>query len=277
MQQFDFFQKLLFVLGITVWIGWAYNRITRPALAKSLYPVKVKIGADLILIFILIFLLIAGISLQFFASINLKSAHTEEMTRLVQQIFADMIAKIITLILMLYIYIKRISFPGQSTKSSDLIRILSIAALLYLAIFPLVNVGMFSLGIYFVKDILGLPVDNIQHPALKLLSSSSVGIFPKIICLLLAAIVSPIAEELFFRGMLQNWIFSKLARPILSIILASIAFMLVHVPLYPQLPALWLLGIILGWAYWRYGTILIPIATHIIFNTVTLIMWHWQS
>ena len=279
MAQLDFIQKLLAISGIIIWLIIGYDWITKSESTKLSLPVKNKIELEHILVVIFAFLLIAGLLLQAMSSIKLRFTPNEEINKLAQQILADMIAKTTVLSFMIYLYIKKIEIHKNvkaTNKANNFIKIALISTLLYFAIFPAVNVGMFSFGIYLVRDILGISI-NTEHPAFRLLSSSAIGIYPKIMCLILAAIVSPVAEELFFRGLLQNWILNKTHSLLLSITLASLGFMIVHIPMYHQLPALWLLGVILGWAYWRYGTIYIPIITHIIFNTATLIMWHLQA
>ena len=94
------------------------------------------------------------------------------------------------------------------------------------------------------------------------------------VTLLLAAVISPIVEEFFFRGLVQNTLYKFFRRPWPAILSAAALFALVHVPLYQQIPALWVLGVILGWSYYRYRSLAVPVVTHIIFNGVTLVFWY---
>ncbi len=277
MLHLDFIQKLLAILGIIVWLIIGYDWLIQRRREKMFYPSRVKLGGEYILLSILAFLLIAGLMLKFLAYRNYSFSVNSDMNHLVGEMFADMAAKLTLLFVIPFIYIKAVEFQLNQSLRHNVIKIIVISFALYLAIFPVVNIGMLNIGVYIAKNLMGINVGGIQHPAFKLLNSPYVGIYPKFVCLMLAAIVSPMIEELFFRGMLQNWILRKTSKPVLSIILASVCFMIVHIPMYHQLPALWLLGVILGWAYWRFGTIWVPILTHIVFNSATLIMWHYQA
>ena len=91
--------------------------------------------------------------------------------------------------------------------------------------------------------------------------------------ILLAALISPVAEELFFRGLIQNLLLRVFRRAWPAIILTGLLFALIHIPLYPHMPALWMLGIILGWSYYRYRTLVAPVLIHLWFNAASLILW----
>ncbi len=113
------------------------------------------------------------------------------------------------------------------------------------------------------------------------------------------ALVAPLAEELLFRGLLQNFLIALLARnrqssvgilpdyttgidgettrsehlPAkyrwLGIIIAAVLFVSFHAD-WQHWPALLVLGIGLGYCYERYGNLLIPIMIHSLFNIVPL-------
>lgn len=89
-----------------------------------------------------------------------------------------------------------------------------------------------------------------------------------------AAVAAPVAEEIFFRGLIQTVAFNLTARRRLAVIFASLAFGAVHFPNPETVPALVAFGLVLGWLYERTGSLAAPILVHAIFNLKTLI---WEA
>jgi len=88
--------------------------------------------------------------------------------------------------------------------------------------------------------------------------------------LLVAAIVgfAPIAEELFFRGIVFNaWL--REAGRVPAYIGSAALFALIHLSLASLLP-IFLLGLALAWAYERTGTLLVPIVMHATVNAISV-------
>jgi hypothetical protein len=84
----------------------------------------------------------------------------------------------------------------------------------------------------------------------------------------LVALLAPCAEELFFRGMLQPLLRRRLRGA--AIPAGAALFGLAH-PILPLLPALFLLGILLGALRERSGSILPGIMLHGVQNAIVLI------
>lgn len=89
-----------------------------------------------------------------------------------------------------------------------------------------------------------------------------------------AVILAPAAEELFFRGILHTVLLNLRCRRWIVIGGASAAFAAVHVGQPHAMPALAALGVLLGFAYERTGSLLPPIAIHAVFNLKTLV---WEA
>lgn len=92
-----------------------------------------------------------------------------------------------------------------------------------------------------------------------------------------AAIIAPIAEECFFRGVLQTYLVKLLHRRWAAILTTGILFGVVHAggsdaPQPHVVPAMTVLGIMLGVLYARSGALIAPIALHALFNLKTLAM-----
>ncbi|WP_343042470.1 CPBP family intramembrane glutamic endopeptidase [Ornithinibacillus caprae] len=63
-----------------------------------------------------------------------------------------------------------------------------------------------------------------------------------------AAVISPIYEEIFYRGFLYRWIRTRYG--ILSgMLISSFIFMIVHIPTFNSLPYTFLSGLIFAWTY----------------------------
>jgi membrane protease YdiL (CAAX protease family) len=86
---------------------------------------------------------------------------------------------------------------------------------------------------------------------------------------IVAVVVAPISEELFFRGFLQpalgRWTGRRMA-----IVLGAAFFAAAHMDLY-TMPALLVLGIALGYVYDRTRSLAAPVALHMAFNGITLL------
>ncbi len=86
--------------------------------------------------------------------------------------------------------------------------------------------------------------------------------------ILAAGLFAPLAEELFFRGLLQTFLRYTLKLPWLAVILASIAFALLH-PWWTW-PQIFFLGLCLGYVYERTGNLWTTIAIHSLFNLTSI-------
>jgi membrane protease YdiL (CAAX protease family) len=95
-----------------------------------------------------------------------------------------------------------------------------------------------------------------------------------------ALLIAPLGEELFFRGIVQSGVM-KLAAPRwgslyhrhVAVGAAAVLFGLMHWGTPHHIPALIVLGLILGYAYERTGSLRVPIMIHILFNAKSL-LWY---
>ncbi len=92
-----------------------------------------------------------------------------------------------------------------------------------------------------------------------------------------AAVVAPIAEECFFRGLLQTYLVGIVQRGFpggggrwIALAAASLVFGLGHFSQAHAVPALIVLGALFGYAYERTGSLWPPIVMHAAFNLKTL-------
>ncbi len=105
------------------------------------------------------------------------------------------------------------------------------------------------------------------HPLLKQLPELSV--FWKSIAIITAVIVGPIAEEVFFRGLVQSMFRRYFGSPWVGIVAASIMFALVHEVPQDWAP-LFVLSIVLGYNYERCGRLYPVFLIHAVFNAINI-------
>ncbi|MBN1437186.1 MAG: CPBP family intramembrane metalloprotease [Sedimentisphaerales bacterium] len=140
-----------------------------------------------------------------------------------------------------------------------------------------------------------------QHEVLKTLAEKPDALL-RVLMVVMAAVFTPIEEELFFRGMVQSFLVGLFCRPRsvfenllpgeavpeklpgelrsasprqrwLGIIGASVFFVMLHdAGNWQHWPALFVLAMCLGYAYEKYRNIFIPIIGHALFNGMQLVL-----
>lgn len=82
--------------------------------------------------------------------------------------------------------------------------------------------------------------------------------------LLLAVVAGPIAEEMFFRGLLYGWLRVRVG-VMRGLFLSALLFALLHMDAVAFFPILGL-GLLFGWVYEQTGSLAAPVAIHIFHN-----------
>jgi uncharacterized protein len=115
--------------------------------------------------------------------------------------------------------------------------------------------------VVFGLEQLGMPVDpQAAEQALALVDPW--------IAVLAIVVLAPIAEEIFFRGVVFNaWL--REAGPRVAYIGSAALFAVIHLSLVAVLP-IFLLGLALAWVYRRTGNLLAPIAMHAVVNGISV-------
>ncbi|MBS3734294.1 MAG: CPBP family intramembrane metalloprotease [Phycisphaerae bacterium] len=138
----------------------------------------------------------------------------------------------------------------------------------YLVVFPI------CLGLADLTRRL-MPADWVHpHPALT--AMRELGPAWHVLIVVSVIGLAPLAEELFFRGLVQSMLRRYTGRPWAALIGTSACFASVHVATPHHVPALFALGIALGYNYERTGRLIAPIGIHTLFNAVTIIAWYTQ-
>lgn len=110
-------------------------------------------------------------------------------------------------------------------------------------------------------DIGPQPSHELQQ-TMKTIMKSPVGV-------ILITLLAPLVEEIVFRGAIERSLLSWhpfSTRPWVAILLSAVFFGIAHLDPSQSIHA-FLMGILLGWIYWRTGSILPGLIVHIVNNT----------
>ena len=88
--------------------------------------------------------------------------------------------------------------------------------------------------------------------------------------LLSIALLTPILEEMLFRGAIEGRLLRMWQNPWGAIIVSSLVFGVVHMN-PAQIPFAFLLGVMFGWLYYRTGSLLPGIIGHVLNNSVAAV------
>ena len=158
-----------------------------------------------------------------------------------------------------------------------------------LTVWPLIAAAMI-LTAYFGELFWGGEYQIQQHQQLKLISENP-QLLSRILIVVNAVIIAPLLEEMLFRGLFQTAIRSYLGlfRSMLvpqnapdaerakdrygawlAIAISSVLFTMTHANA-GHWPALFVLGVCMGYAYEKSGSLFRPIFIHSIFNAISVI------
>ena len=122
----------------------------------------------------------------------------------------------------------------------------------------LVFTSMFALNIF----VQWFPLKDNLSDVFSGLSRNPLGIFT-------LAFLAPLLEEVFFRGAIQGVLMRFFGRPWPAIIVAALVFGIIHWnPV--QVVYATLFGLVLGWIYYRTGSLLSVIVGHVLNNSLAV-------
>lgn len=177
------------------------------------------------------------------------------------------------------------------------ILIFALPALIYVNVFPMERFGYLRLNVpvranTVLFGIAGLVVlipamdfgivairNSITNPELltfiETLEKASVLPMPTfgsfLFCLLANALVPAFCEELLFRGSIQQVLMERSANRVFPIVVSALVFTLFHAN-PTQLPFIFLSGLILGYAFYRTGSLRITVIMHFCFNGTAILL-----
>ncbi|MFQ5492073.1 MAG: lysostaphin resistance A-like protein [Phycisphaerae bacterium] len=124
------------------------------------------------------------------------------------------------------------------------------------------------------KGVMHWLMPDYQPPEHSVLEALQKGTEPVWVLRLGAAVIAPVAEECFFRGIFQTVVRNLYGRAWPAVIFSAVLFGLAHADQPQVVPTLIALGVVLGAFYERSGSLTGPIALHVLFNLKTLA---WQA
>lgn len=92
-----------------------------------------------------------------------------------------------------------------------------------------------------------------------------------LIAFISAAIISPIYEEIFYRGFIYRWLRTRIGF-IGAILLSAIIFTIIHIPTYNAMPVNFFSGIIFALAYERTNSIWPSVMIHGLTNGIMVLL-----
>lgn len=124
-----------------------------------------------------------------------------------------------------------------------------------------VGASLLSLAVVAILERLGIPTEPET-------AERAVALLEPWLVVLAVVILAPLAEEVFFRGVVFNaWLRERGRR--WAFIGSALLFALIHLSLVALLP-IFLLGLALAWVYARTGSLLAPIAMHATVNGISV-------
>ncbi|UTD05094.1 CPBP family intramembrane metalloprotease [Treponema denticola] len=183
----------------------------------------------------------------------------------------DLLISLLFIIVLYLLYLKEMKIIFTYKKLNfffivkSLIYILSIGMIYYIIYFIFDNAFLFNFFKYF-NDILS-GKKNITIYDILILEKSLRPCFEPFM-LIGSVIISPIFEEILYRGLMYNKL-KEISNASIAILISSILFALLHIPKYGfgiNTFFLFLVGILLAYCYEKTDNIYVPILVHSINN-----------
>ncbi len=165
--------------------------------------------------------------------------------------------------------VKQFIWGRPTLRWSRLVPIVLITSILAIGICEGIVVMTIEIIKYFAPGHVFRPHQTIQ--ALRAVDQPSWVI---VLLWLSSVVFAPLLEEPFFRGLTQTFVATATRRSWFAITFTSVFFALVHWTQTETVPAIFLLGVFLGYVYERTGALAPVILIHMLFNLRTMI---WVS
>lgn len=161
---------------------------------------------------------------------------------------------------------------GWGLRVDRLVRDFGAAIVAYLAFWPICagTVYVTRVIIEIVRPGMELP----DHPSIDILQKQTTSWTTAALTVIEAAVIAPVVEEMFFRGLLQPALARWWRSTWVSIVFCGLAFGAIHSTNVETVPALALFGVVLGFVYAKTRSLTAAILLHMLFNVKTLV-WLW--
>lgn len=115
-----------------------------------------------------------------------------------------------------------------------------------------------------------IDIEQLFPKEFESLNETGEHLFPGIAGVLYGCIFCPILEEIGVRGILLGGLLKSRCRPWLAILVSALIFALLH-GIGVHFVVSFVFGIILGWLYWRTGSIVLCMIIHVVNNSLSFI------
>lgn len=169
----------------------------------------------------------------------------------------------ITLLLGVYfiaLHPKRLSFQEVGLKSFHK---KDWKIIIWFTLFTMAGVVLFAVIVEWMGD----TVDN--HKTASLMENMS--FFTIVIAFISAAIISPIYEEIFYRGFIYRWLRTRLGVTE-AVVLSSLIFTAAHIPTFNVMPVNFFGGVLFALAYEKTNSVVPSMIIHGLSNGIMVLL-----
>lgn len=124
-----------------------------------------------------------------------------------------------------------------------------------------------SVAVVLLTDLLGNSVDNSKTESLR----QNINMFTILLGIISAGVISPVYEEIFYRGFIYRWLRVRLGMN-WGIVISSIIFTLAHFPTLNAMPVNFINGVVFAWVYEKTGSIIPAMIIHGGLNTIAVLL-----
>lgn len=124
-----------------------------------------------------------------------------------------------------------------------------------------------SVIVMLITSFLGNSVDNSKTESLQ----QNINFFTILIGVISAGVISPIYEEIFYRGFVYRWVRVRLGMN-WGIVISSLIFTVAHFPTLNAMPVNFITGVVFAWTYEKTGSVIPGIIIHGVFNTIAVLL-----
>ena len=124
-----------------------------------------------------------------------------------------------------------------------------------------------SVAVVLLTSLLGNSVDNSKTESLQ----QNINLFTILIGIISAGVVSPVYEEIFYRGFIYRWLRVRLGMN-WGIVISSLLFTIAHFPTLNAMPVNFINGVVFAWVYEKTGSAIPGMIIHGVFNTIAVLL-----
>lgn len=124
-----------------------------------------------------------------------------------------------------------------------------------------------SIAVLMIMEKMGISFENSKTETVQ----NDKSIYAFCIAVIGAAVISPIYEEVLYRGVFYTF-FRDRYGIWGGVLISSIIFTVVHIPTYNTLPVNFLSGVVFAWLYEKTNSILSAMTAHALFNFIAVLL-----